>query len=245
MFRKEAMESYAGHQRSGGLLRVQAPSGLAMAMVLAGAVVSLVVVSAIAHVEIRVAGEGRVTPRGGPVEILAPVAGHLVDVVEAGVSLGEHERVAAVETFDGTERVELTPAAGVVDIVRVRRGSPVERGEVLARMATDHALMGYMLVGPSERGQLAVGATVQLHLHELAAGDYARASIRRISSEPVDTDQVRRVLGREAVHDEPKYLVELDLSDSPRPFRSGMTFTGEVSVGRRSVLSVLIPALAR
>jgi biotin carboxyl carrier protein len=129
-----------------------------------------------------------------------------------------------------------SPAAGVVDALRVRPGQHVMAGEQIARVVPAGGLVGLLSIPARHRPHLEVGREVRLDLDELPVAEhgFATGRVRRVSADLVDGDA-----------EEPAFLVEIELVKMPPgatgEFRNGMGFTGKVVLRSRRIASLLFP----
>ena len=187
LFREQALAAYANPDARGGLLRAAPPSGLALVLVIVGALGCGVAVAAATPVSTNI--EGR------------------------GVVALEHGALVLRAASDGT-----------VTAVNVTQ-----------------PLVGYLLVSAAERRRLSVGQTVRLRVGSELAGT---ATIADLAAPPLAARRQAELFGAALAspHDL-EILVRVTLPQA-RALTNGATFVGEIPLGTRSALSVLVPALS-
>jgi len=242
LFRKEAVAHYTDPDLHGGLVEASTPSGWRGLLALTGAAAAIVAVAAFAEVPTVVSGAGRIVAEPGVLEIRSPAFGRLASLARAGDEVEAGQQVAVVADERRGPRSIQAPAAGVVDRTDRTPGEIVRRGERLARVVPGGARTAWMAVALEDRARLEPGDEVVVHV--AGAGEApVRARVRRVGASALDGRELRALVGEVDV-DGPAAVVQLEL---PRGaggrLAHGMPFTAEHEVGRRSVLSLVLPWL--
>lgn len=239
LFREQALAAYANPDARGGLLRAAPPSGLALFVVIVGALGCAAAVAATTRVRSSIEGRGVVALERGPIVVRAANGGTITAV---NVSAGQTLEVAGVLlAIDGAPIA--TTSTGHVEFVDVRVGDVVDRGAPLVEIVPDREpLVGHLLVPAARRQRLFDGQEVRIHVGAEIVGT---ATIADVSAQPISVARQAELFGTSAslAPSGPQLLVRVTLPTAAA-LTNGAPFLGEIPLESRSALSVLVPALA-
>lgn len=192
---------------------------------------TLVVLAALAEVEVRVAAAGVVRSREDVRVVRAPAAG----VVRA-VRVVAGEPVSAGATVVELEgRTVAAPLAGVADFVAARAGERVEAGDPLVKLVPEGARpVATLLVPAAERPRVTSGQAVRLRVGGAAHEGTVTRVARDLASPTLEGERLQLPITG------PSYVVEVALADGGE-LAAGTYLEGHVIVGRRSLLSLMLP----
>lgn len=236
LFREQALAAYSNPDARGGLVRAAPPSGLALFSVIVASLLCATAVAATTRAHVTIDGRGVVALEHGAVVVRATRDATVTSVlVRPGARL---ERDLQLLSLDG-ERVA-APTTGHVEFVDVREGDIVTRGTPLVEMVPDREpLIGYVLVPTAERSRVTEGQRVLLRVRgEIVA----TGTVAAVAARPISESREAAIFGAVSHPRESSLLVRVALPNN-RALASGTAFVGEIQLGSRSALSVLVPSL--
>lgn len=233
IFRAEAVASKQNPDTRGGLLIAAPPSGLVPVGVLLAALAVGVAAAAVVRVDVTAQGRGVVRPEEGSVVVRAAEAGI---VTQLGVRPGDTLDADAIVARIGEAPVKTT-SAGTVDFVDAHLGDVVSQGTPLLELVpSSDGRVALMAISAAQRSRLAPGTPVRLRFDEHASDASATtAKVTRVGAQLLTDARARAIFGAEAPK-EPSFLVVLEL---PSGLRSGMLFTGAITVERPTILELV------
>lgn len=216
------------------------PSGFLIFSVLAAALIVAGAVAAATPVFVTAEGRGVALLDGGTVVVRAPRDATVTAVSARAGQLVE--RGALLVAFDGS--AVMAPATGQVDFVDVRPGDVVARGAALAEIVpSDEPLVGYVALPVRHRGKVRPGLLIRLRPEGDDADDGAEtAEIDDVSEQPLSDARAAQIFGAAGVPREPSFLARFRFGPGSK-LRYGHSFVGEIALGRRSALSIVVPWL--
>ncbi len=246
LFRAEAVAAYRNPDTRGGLLEAGPPSGLLPLGVLAIVLAAGAVAATTLRVQVTATGRGIVRSESGNVVVGCARGGTVTEVrVRAGDAVDAGSPLARVHG-----EAIVAPIAGSVEYVDVRVGGTLAAGDPVAQIVPKgERLVGTMALPARHRAHLHIGDPVRLDLDEHPATEIgtADATIEHVGTEPLSPARARNLLGDEDAAREPSYVVRLRLGRMPAgssaAFRSGMTFTGRVTLEEPRAIELVLPRL--
>lgn len=235
MLRARAVQEYRDPSQRGGLVRVLPARGVWVLAVWSAVAAALVLVAALAEVEVRVAAAGVVRSSEDARVLRAPAAGVVRAVkVAAGEATAAGATVVELEASGGLRTVA-APHAGVADFVAARAGERVEAGDPLLKLVPEGAgPAATLLVPATERPRVAPGQAVRLQVGGAARAGAVTRVARDLASPTLEGERLQLPIAG------PSYVVEVALAEG-EGLAAGTYLDGHVVVGRRSLLSLLLP----
>jgi multidrug efflux pump subunit AcrA (membrane-fusion protein) len=231
MLRARAIQEYRDPSQRGGLVRVLPARGVWVLALWSAVALTLVVLAAFAEVEVRVTATGVVRGREDARVVRAPAAG----VVRA-VPVAVGEAVPAGATVVELEgRRVAAPLAGVAGFVAARVGERVEAGDPLVKLVpADARPVASLLVPAAERPRIAAGQAVRLRVGGATRAGTVTRVARDLAAPALEGERLQLPISG------PSYVVEVALADAAG-LAAGTYLEGHVVVGRRSLVSLLLP----
>ncbi len=236
LFREQALAAYSNPDARGGLVRASPPSGLAMFAVIAGSLGATIAVAATTPVTVALEGRGIVALEHGPLIVRAPRDATVTAVlVRAGATVERERYLLALD-----DQLLAAPTTGHVEFVDVREGDVVARGAQLVEIVPDREpLVGYLAIPIAERSHIADGQRVQLRVDGQVVGS---GEVVDVAAQPLSDERASELFGAGGGPRERSLLVRVAIS-STAALDNGTSFVGEIELGHRSALSILVPAL--
>lgn len=231
MLRARAIQEYRDPSQRGGLVRVLPARGVWVLALWSGLALALVLIAALAEVEVRVAATGALRSGHEARVLRAPSAGVVKSLrVREGDVVGGGTWVLKI----GSRRIT-PPNPGVVDFVAVRADDHVEIGDPLLKIVPEDARpVATLLVPAADRPRVAPDQPVRVRVGgEVREGVVTRVA-RDLASPALEGERLRLPITA------PSYAVEVALADV-EGLAAGTYLEGQVIVGRRSLLSLLVP----
>ena len=250
LFSKQAVIHHADIHRGGNLLRVSAPSGtlISVLILILTAILAAVLFQPI---QITASGRGVISHNASLRQVTSWLDGRSIEyMVSKGDTVAKGELLARITALHGNVVPISAPIDGRVHSLDTTPGSVIRfGGSLMQLLPLDTALTGYLEIPARFRSRVSGQGLVFLELDEYPFARYGlgKGRVIGITGEPMSENWPTAVPRPAGAGTDDTFLFEFAPEVGPREnsigFQDGMFLTGHILLDEERIISMLIPTL--